>query len=394
MIESNFPITYDLLHKLNIDPENLLHGQYESMRLPKDFSSNRIVPDFAFNLLNQYGLNYRPILDEAYINNGGLAPKWPGNKKFAACLTHDVDDVTLYSIRQCYRGRLSAIKNANNIKSRLRNISGFTFDIYNVLKSAFQKDPLHCYEKWLNIENSVNARSTFFFWPGLKSVKKRHFSDCTYELNDKIIFDGQKCTVIEMIKEIHSRGWEIGLHPSWYSFDDYDELRRQKNALDNALGQEVLSVRQHQLHFDIRKTSSIQSKVGLKYDSTLGFNDNLGFRNGTSYPWQLNNYNSDSKLNIIEIPLIIQDAAMLSTVKGMRLDENIAFEYVKQIINSIEKVGGVATLLWHPNVIIFPEWWQLYVKSIEYLNEKDAWFGTVQQVGNIIADKNHTQEIQ
>ena len=375
-------ITEADLIELNINPKLLLSGKYEALRLPKDFSPDRIVPDFAFNILNKFGLNYRPILDEINFKNEANKFKWPFNKKFAACLTHDVDDVTLFSYKQILRGRVNSLKSSHSFKNYLQNIGGMTFDIFNLFKIGNKIDPLHCYEKWLNIENSVNARSTFFFWPGLKSIKKNHFSDCTYELEDTLIFDGQKCTVAEMICEIDSRGWEIGLHPSWFSYNDLDEMKRQKDALENALKKDVLSVRQHQLHFDIRITPKIHSEAGLKYDSTLGFNDNLGFRNGTSYPWYLTNIEDDTKLDLIEIPLIIQDGAMLSKIKGMRLDVDTSFEYIKQLIDAVENVGGVVTLLWHPNVINEDEWLELYLKSINYLHEKDAWFAPVKEIGS------------
>ena len=90
-----------------------------------------------------------------------------------------------------------------------------------------------------------------------------------------------------MIREIDRQGWEIGLHSSWYSFDDVDELKRQKEALESALGHEVISIRQHYLHYDIRVTPVVQAAAGFKYDSTLGFNDNVGFRFGTCYPYHL-----------------------------------------------------------------------------------------------------------
>ena len=83
----------------------------------------------------------------------------------------------------------------------------------------------------------------------------------------------------------------------------------------------------------------------------------------------------------MEIPLIIQDGAMLNPDKGMRLDKDTAFKYVEQITEVIEKVGGVLTLLWHPNHILKEDWWRLYLRIPDYLKAKNAWFGTVRKVG-------------
>lgn len=368
------------IEKSNLDIQKLLQGRYEVERLPKDFSPERIVPDFAFNILNLLGLLYRPVVDEAYMAEGGSKPVWPEGKPFAVCLTHDVDVVSLYSFKQSVRLWGPGIINNGSISDRVFRLLGLGKNFIQTMRQIRTGDPLHCYERWLEVEDQVGARSTFFFWPGWKAVRKHHHSDCAYDLEDPVVFDRQKCTVAEMIREIDRRGWEIGLHPSWYSFDDVDEMKRQKAALENTLGHEVVSVRQHYLHYDIRVTPRAQAEAGFKYDSTLGFNDNVGFRFGTCYPWKLYDLKTETELNIIEIPLIVQDGAMLNPAKGMRLDEDVSFKYVVQITEAVEKVGGVLTLSWHPQYILKSTWWGLYLRILNYLKEKNAWFGSVLDV--------------
>lgn len=88
-----------------------------------------------------------------------------------------------------------------------------------------------------------------------------------------------------------------------------------------------------------------------------------------------------SQLPIVELLLIIQDGAMLNPAKGMRLDEETAFQYVVQMAEAVERVGGVLTLLWHPQYIANSIWWNLYLRVLGYLKDKNAWFGTVRDVG-------------
>ena len=366
---------------MTLNHQKLLQGRYEAERLPSDFSPERIVPDFTFNVLNPQGLLYRPVVDEDYIANGGQKPTWPDGKPFAVCLTHDVDLVSLYSLRQSLRSRKAQLLNSSGAFQKVRSLAGLGIDLARSGIHSGKRDPLHCYERWLKAEKQYNAHSTFFFWPGFSAVTKYYHSDCVYELTDSVIFDNQRCSVAEMMREIDRQGWEIGLHPSWYSFDDVNELKRQKEALEKALGHEVVSIRQHCLHYDIRVTPAVHAVAGFKYDSTLGFNDNVGFRFGTSYPWHLYDLKAEKQLPIMEIPLIIQDGAMLNPAKGMRLDKDTAFQYIKQITEAVEKVGGVLTLLWHPNYIIKPDWWDLCLMTLDYLKKKNAWFGAVREVG-------------
>lgn len=367
---------------ININYSYLLKGLYEAERLPKDFSEETVVPGYAFNILNPLGLLYRPVVDEHYLEDGGKKPTWPDGKPFAVCLTHDVDEVSLFTLKQSFRAKTMQLSRTRSAYEKfIISLSFITTSVRAYVRHK-QRDPLHCYEKWLGVEKEIGARSTFFFWPGLSSVSRRHISDCLYELHDSVVFDNQKCSIAEMIREIDCRGWEIGLHPSWYSVNDINELKRQKKSLENITGHEIVSVRQHYLHYDIRHTPKIHSTAGFKYDSTLGFNDNIGFRFGTCHPWYLHDLVSNQAQSVLEVPLIIQDTAILGSVKGMSLDEETAFQYIIQLSESVEKVGGILTLLWHPNYIIRPEWWNLYLRILRYLKSKNAWFGSVKEVGS------------
>lgn len=364
-----------------IDVEKLLKGLYEAELLPNDFSPERIAPDFGFNVLNKFAILYKPLIDEQYLNNGGIKPIWPGRKNFAVCLTHDVDHVSHHSLKQWIRPRIVELKEKSTT-AKIRSLAGTGIELMRNEWKGLERDPIHCYERWIEAEEKINAQSTFFFWPGWSNVHKHHNGDCNYELTDKVIFDQQKCTVSEMIGEIARRGFEIGLHPSWYSFNDIEELKSQKEALEKILDSEIVSVRQHCLHYDIRITPSLHNEVGFKYDSTLGFNDNVGFRFGTSYPWKLFDIRLKKKLQIMEIPLIAQDGAMLKQFKGLRLDSETAFQYIVQLTNSVEKVGGVLTLLWHPSSIQNLVYWDLYLRVLDYLSKKNPWFATIQQLGD------------
>ena len=137
-----------------------------------------------------------------------------------------MDAVSLYSLKQSLRARKVQLLNAGSAFQKVKSLMGVGIDLARAGIHSGQRDPLYCYERWLKVEEQCGARSTFFFWPGLSAITKRHHTDCAYELYDPVVFDNQRCTVAEMIREIDRCGWEIGLHPFWYSFDDVDELKR------------------------------------------------------------------------------------------------------------------------------------------------------------------------
>jgi len=183
------------------------------------------------------------------------------------------------------------------------------------------------------------------------------------------------------MKEIGRRGWEIGLHASWYAFDDVDELMFQKEQLERVLGHEIVSVRQHILHYDIRDTPRCHYEAGFLYDSSLGFNENVGFRFGTCYPWYLFEVTTGEPLSILEIPLIAQDIGLFSQ-KGLGFDGALAFRHMKHLTEVIKQVGGVLTILWHPDApSIDRERWYLYEDLLQYFREMGAWTGCVRDIG-------------
>ncbi len=365
---------------MKVDTRKLLQGRYEAERLPNDFSPERAVPDFAYNILNSLGLLYRPVVDEQMLANGQCSPEWPAGRPFAVCLSHDVDAVSSSSVMQFMRKcshSASHFRKRGDIKAT-KALAINLIKIAKATKSLLAEDPLHCYDKWLDAEMGVRAKSTFFFLPD--RVSKVHWTDGGYRYSDALVFDGQKCTVAEMMREIDRRGWEIGLHASWYAFNDVDELHRQKEQIESVLGHSIESVRQHYLHYDIRVTPRVHAQAGFRYDSTLGFNRNIGFRLGTSYPFHLYDLEREEYADILEIPLIVQDCAMLKA-KGMDLDEDTAYRYIVQIAKEVEKVGGLLTLLWHPSNIVLASYWNLYLNILGYLEKRNAWFGSVKEIG-------------
>jgi peptidoglycan/xylan/chitin deacetylase (PgdA/CDA1 family) len=238
------------------------------------------------------------------------------------------------------------------------------------------EDPYHRWEDWLELESEIGARSTFFVLP--EETKKEHVTDSVYRYDDTVSFEGEHTPLLEVLKEVSDRGWEVGLHGSWYSYDDVEEMRFQKEQIQDVVGDDVVSVRQHWLHHDIRKTPCVQQEAGLKYDSTLGPKGDVGFRFGTSYPWRLYDINKGTELDIIEVPLIVQDTALFdSKYSGMGPDD--AFERVKNITKEVKQVGGVLTINWHNNAD--EERWNFYKRLLRYLDDQDPWFATVREVG-------------
>jgi hypothetical protein len=319
-----------------------------------------------------------PTLDQQRLARGDPSPRWPNGAPLAVCLTHDVDFVAWNPPAVHWRRVKNHLHRGACVHDAraARGLRSATLELGRAAMRWRRADPLHCYERWLQAEQRVGARSTFLLLP--ERYGRRHYSDGPYRYSDRLVFDGTDLSVRELMRELHRRGWEVGLHASWHTCDSVDEMRRQKEQVERAIDAAVISVRHHYLHFDVRRTPRVHHQAGLLVDSSIGFNDDVGFRCGTSYPWRLHDLQTDEPLNVLELPLILQDKCLIRMLaSGCR---ESALRWAATIIDRVQAVGGLLTVLWHPCSIRDPMYLDVYEELLAMLYQRNAWFGTMADV--------------
>ena len=136
------------------------------------------------------------------------------------------------------------------------------------------------------------------------------------------------------MNEVAQAGFDVGLHGSSASATDARLLSAQRAVLEDAIGGEVQTIRQHWLHWDVRATPAAQAAAGFSADSTLGFNRNVGFRAGTSFPFFLSTPDPFDAVDVLEVPLIAQEAALFGA-HALGLDESSAREAVQTLVDRV-----------------------------------------------------------
>jgi hypothetical protein len=164
------------------------------------------------------------------------------------------------------------------------------------------------FEIWLEAEGQYNFRSSFFFLPDRPALET--WEDPFYRHSDRIMFEGRRVPVHEVMRALAERGWDVGLHGASASSQDAKRLAAERRSIEHATGRLATTVRQHHLFFDIRHTPHSQTKAGLQADTSLGSNRSIGFRCGTCFPFRLYDSAADAPLDLLEAPLIIQDCAL------------------------------------------------------------------------------------
>ncbi len=175
---------------------------------------------------------------------------------------------------------------------------------------------------------------------GWRRVPKQMLFDPGYSISD------EKLSM--QLRKLHNDGWIIGLHQSFDSWKNAEEMVKERMKIEEFVGTAVKSCRQHWLRFSWAHTWKAQQSAGLSLDMTLGFNDRPGFRNGAAmrfHPWD---FDSKKPMRLVSIPLVLVDSQLYDYL--CLIGEEIELE-INHWIKEIMATRGAASILWHPHTI-------------------------------------------
>jgi len=309
----------------------LKHEYLSGQNKKENEKSNHIV-------INEPGIS-------TYLIHNGIGFRYPDNKPFGVCLTHDVDEIyppishILYSSFLCLKSR-----NISLLKKFL-------------LGKNKEYSPYWNFKKIVSIERKYDAVSSFYLISANRDIKRFR-----YNVED----------LEEELRNLIDMGCEVGLHGGYYSCNDPDAIKSEKGRLESVLGKKIIGYRNHYLQFKIPETWEILQDLGFKYDTTLGYNEGIGFRNGMCHPFKPYNLTTEKEMDILEIPLIIMDSALFFETKNF----DIAWATAKKMIDTVEQLNGIITLNWHSDTFNCPfkrDRERIYDKILDYCYKKNAW---------------------
>lgn len=296
-------------------------------------------------------------------------PRWRNGAPFAAALSHDVDWTRRFSVTEGLR-LLSRGRSPRSYALR----HGLSTVAAALGRDRALPDPYWNFDRWMKEEADRGHRSAFYFFADRPSPL--HPYDATYRYSDPIRFQGETTTIAGMMRRMSEAGFEVGLHGSYRSHRDGDELARQRADVERAVGSPIVGLRQHFLRFDVASTWQAQERAGFLYDSTLGYNEALGFRAGLAAPFHPFDPGAGRPMRLLELPVTAMDGVLFRTLK---LDGAEASRRIVAHLEEVEAARGLAVLLWHPNVAdteAFPGWWEAYLAALDYLQRRGAWVAT------------------
>jgi hypothetical protein len=278
-------------------------------------------------------------------------------RQFQLIVSHDVDE----PFRYAFSGISRLIKRcAGDIYKRqsLPAAATSVLQWIQVKSGGYHLDPCNTFDLIMDISEQQNIKSAFYFIVD----RPAGLLDCDYSIDHPLIR--------ELLRKIHQRGHEIGLHTSYYSYQSPNQTKKEFDILRQVCAAEGIEQqhwggRQHCLRWETPTTFQNWNEAGLDYDSTLSFAEMVGFRCGVCYEFSTFNLQTREHLNLREKPLIVMECTVLDDrYMNLGTEDTLALQCILNLKNCCKTFKGDFTLLWHNNRFADPREVELYKQII------------------------------
>jgi peptidoglycan/xylan/chitin deacetylase (PgdA/CDA1 family) len=257
-------------------------------------------------------------------------PRWPDGRRAAIGLSHDVDLPNRYALLQ------SAVR-PWRLRGGPRTYLRRTIEL--TARRARDRNPgdYWLFDRVMDSEAAHGFRSTFFFATVPFHARLGAPLDVAY--------DAGRREFRSVFRSIVDAGFEIGLHASYRAHEDASRLVAERARLSALTNREIAGVRHHYWHMgrDVEATLRSHERAGFVYDTSLAFNDHLGFRRSVALPFYPFDPLLGRPLRTVQLPTFCMDGNLFYVSS----DVDAAVEAVGRMIDRIVEVGGLGVIDWH-----------------------------------------------
>lgn len=269
-------------------------------------------------------------------------------------LTHDVDAVTKTFAIRLKQTTFHAFNGVRNLAQG--RLAASLRQFAKAGRFMLSRGDYWNFDYISQLEERHGLRSHYYVYGGAAGWQRSSLQmllDPAYDVLDP--------NLAQQLRTLRQRGWAVGLHQSFGAWADTDLMRKEKLKVEQALDAPVEICRQHWLRFSWERTWLAQEQAGFTLDTTLGFNDRPGFRNGAAMrvrPWDPD---SNRPLRLESLPMVVMDSHLYDY---MDLQDSERFNEMRRWIEEIRVVHGTATVIWHQHVLDHDYGWKNGLESL------------------------------
>lgn len=167
------------------------------------------------------------------------------------------------------------------------------------LDVATRRSHYWTFREWIDFTEGLGTRPAFYFMARQGSLLQYAMGtpDDFYDVGSR--------RFRELFAELRDRGCEIGLHASFHAHRSVDQLRTERERIEDIAGVSRIGNRHHYWHLDPaapNETLRRHELAGLSYDSSLGLEFHPGFRRGICHPFRVFHPGERRELGIVQLP--------------------------------------------------------------------------------------------
>jgi hypothetical protein len=172
-----------------------------------------------------------------------------------------------------------------------------------------------------------------------------------------------------LLRQIHRRGHQIGLHASFNTFRrpatlSAEAARLRRVCADEGIRQDSWGGRMHYVRWETPTTLHALLAAEIDHDNTLTYADRAGFRCGTCIDYPAYDPVSDQRLKIRIRPLVAMECTIIDPVYMGLGEGEAALEAFLKLKRSCRAVNGTFSLLWHNSELHQPRLRHLYTSVL------------------------------
>lgn len=302
----------------------------------------------------------RPIVDEWFDVLGQAMQKlWPRlpltRHTFTVKVSHDVDSLSRYGFLSV--GQLLHTAAADALKRHdLRALMAPS--IWRRSRTKLHSaDPFNTFDWIMDTSERHGLTSAFYFICGRTDPSR------------DALYDPEYPAIRVLMRRIHDRGHEIGLHASYNTYRRPDiivleALRLKQVCAQEGVEQNEWGGRMHFLRWDTPTTLYGWEQAGMAYDSTLSYADQPGFRCGTCFEYPAFDPVRKKALNVRIRPLVAMECTVMEErYLGLGTSDAARGKFL-QLKDACRAVNGSFTLLWHNSELQTRQKRQLYASLL------------------------------
>lgn len=296
----------------------------------------------------------------------GPRPVYPGSRRFAVGLSHDIDALRRWTPRG-YAVQASRILRAASKRDGLGAREAARSTLAALPHVPLGEDPFWTIPKIVQTELRHEARSTFF----IKTAFTHSFDGADRRSYFRLL--------PRAIAIANDSGSEIGVHGTHLAATSGPELRRQAALVAKYSGSSCRGNRFHNLRFLPGITEKVIGEAGLQYDSSLGFAEQEGFRRGITFPHFVYDPVGRTAVPVLEIPLALMDTTLIAD-RYRYLEKEDAWAAITSVLGKVKLDGGAVAILWHNDQIdgsVTRGLGGLYEQMVEWIVTEGGWATTV-----------------